>query len=1228
MNWTDDQRKVIETRKRNILVSAAAGSGKTAVLVARIMSLILDPDDPADIDELLIVTFTRAAAAEMKSRILKAVAEEMEKDPGNRHLADQLSLIHNAEITTIDGFCSRVVREYGHTRGVTPGFRVANDGELRLLKSETADRTIEEAYAGELVEKERFDAFADTYVTGRNDSVLAKLLIRVSDAADSEPDPYKWLNSCRSDSDETNGEAFVRECLRDVYVKTGLIRQTAEENLRCASLPGGPSAYLKAAGSDLSFAEELCRERDYDRIRVLAENWTPERLSSAKPAPGEDPVLREKFKKRRELLKKYRKSLSEGMYPVNMEQARIIQDESGKVTDVLIELTLIFREKLREAKKRRNIMDFADLEHEALSILAGPEGRTEAAAELSSRFREIMVDEYQDSNYLQEAILLQVSRLPEGSQNYFTVGDDKQSIYSFRQARPELFLEKYSLYRKDPEKGRRIDLSRNFRSRREVIDTVNSVFSAIMIPETGGIPYDEDSRLVFGADYPESGGFETEVIPVFSGEKDDEGQPLLEGGSDEKVVLEAGAIGARILELVKNGRIYDASEGGMRGIRYGDIAVLLRSVKGISDQVVSTFMSMGIPAYSETRTGYFDAPEVQAVLCFLEILDNPRQDIPFAAVLRSGFLGLDAEELASVTASARAAAPEKREILLRDAVYFYAESGEKEELREKLKAFLAFYESLRDRLSYTPVHELVSSVLTETGYLSFVSAMPGGEQRTLNLRLLEDQALEYESTSYSGLFNFVRYIRNLEKQDADPGEVSILPGNGDVVRILSVHKSKGLEYPVVFVSGLGRKFNRRSASENPLIHHAFGIAADHVDLLRRVKIPTIRKTAAASRIRQDAAGEEIRVLYVALTRARQKLILTGTVRDEEALNERLNLMDSEGPMSAGYLLTAGCFFDWILPVCGRVLRETEKNGSSPFLRVTPVKPSDLIFAEAEAGTGKEAAFTLLRQTGPGSVFDRELRDELERRFSFRYPFEGRENIPVEISVSEIKRRMAEVPGDDDAVRVVTEEFYPAEEERRTVPEFMVSASGEEQRERQPLTAAERGTAYHRAMELLDYAALPGEDGTPESSMEARIAEMVSSGRLSEREAETLDPKQFVTFIESRLGGRMRRAALSGKLRREQPFVLAMPASRISPEWPEDEDIFVQGIIDAYFPEDDGIVLVDYKTDRVRPGQENELAERYRVQLLAYREALERASGKRVTETYIWSAALGTEIRVF
>lgn len=1243
MNWTDDQKKVIETRGKSILVSAAAGSGKTAVLVERIMGLITDAEHPADIDDLLIVTFTRAAAGEMKARISRALTEARERDPDNEHLARQMLLIHHAEITTIDGFCAGIVREYGHLTGVTPGFRIGGEGEVRLLKKDIARDVVEEAYGREGEKLLAFTDFSEMFATGKNDTVLDDMILRVYEAAVSNPDPDVWLNGCRSKDDKSeNGEpVWMQYYLEGIRRKTGLIRIYAKENLDIALREDGPSSYQDVARADYD-AVVLCETASgYRELRDAAASYVPKRLPGGKAKPDETPGLRDRFRKNREKIKSALNSLREELCIEESGRMEEYGRRCGEALDVLIDLVFRFREMFTEAKRRKNMMDFSDVEHEALGILVTEGGQSPAAALLAGRYREVMVDEYQDSNYLQEAILTSVTGILSGVHNYFTVGDVKQSIYSFRQARPELFLAKYKEYREDAEKGGvRIDLHKNFRSRGEVISTVNAIFRMIMHAESGGIEYDEDAALTEGASYPPGDGFETELMPVFTGEKDDEGEAVMEDtGASAAAELEARAIGDRILRLLDEQQIWDKKEKRMRNVRCKDIVILMRSVKGVADGVVRILGSMGIPAYSEVRTGYFDAPEVQTLLSFLEILDNPRQDIPLAAVLLSPWPGFTPEELAVITARGRAKVPEKQQPSLYDVLLSAA--GDDDEIARRAERFLQFYGEKRESLPYTPLHELISSLLSETGYLDYAAALPNGAQRELNLKMLVDQAADYESTSYTGLFHFVRYIRNLEKQEADPGEASLLSGNEDVVRVLSIHKSKGLEYPVVFVAGLGRKFNMGSLTEKPLIHQDLGLASDYVDPDRRLRIPTLKKYAVAARIREDQLSEEMRILYVAMTRAEQKLILSGCIKDEETLRDRSLLTGADRErLPAGYVMSAGCFFDWILPAANVILAEDARCGRKPFLLECPVKPSYLASHEVGNAVTREAEIEELRLLKRGMVFDPGMKKLMDERFFFRYPYEGRENIPVEMSVSEIKRRGMEEPESDYAREEAEELFKPLEPEQRTVPRFIREREGRRQQEMpsaEPeaasadgetasrVTGAALGTAFHRAMELYDYGRLKGSEPDHIACAEEQLREFAESGCMTREEAEAVRTEWIAAFTKSSLGKRMRAAAERGSLKREQPFVMAVSASDIDPEWPDDEEIFVQGIIDAFFAEGDKLVLVDYKTDRV--SDEAELLKRYRIQLKTYAEALTRTNRMPVGEMLIWSAALKKEIEV-
>ena len=1355
VTWTDEQKQVIETRKRNILVSAAAGSGKTAVLVERILHRVTDPEDPADIDELLIVTFTKAAAGELRERITRALAEAHDADPDNEHLAHQVSLMPGALITTIDGFCSYVVRNYGQRIGIAPGFRVAESGEAELMKQDALKEVLEQAYADEDPErKARMDAFIETFATGRHERLLEEAVLRTAEAAESCPDPQAWLDECMACTDMETADdllaaPFMQLLLEEAAAEAESGWICAKKNLDLALREDGPSAYLPAAEADYALFDSLVRQiralragqaadtdaelpgqsrelrnvradgrsDDKDRTgsvdisgsadvadsadpadsadktavcdscRKLLTGFVPVRLSTKKPSAGEKPELREVFKNCRSEANEIRETLLNEFFSLSLDDALFFLKASYGPIATLIELAGRFLERFAAIKASGHVLDFADLEHDALEILK----RTEAAAELSARFREVMIDEYQDSNYLQEEILLAVSRNRlMGEQNYFCVGDVKQSIYSFRQARPELFMEKYERYRVRPEDGVRIDLHRNFRSRREVIDAVNGIFRLIMRKEIGGINYDDDAALIEGAGYLPAEGMETELLTVITNEKDEEGQELLEekssaGGARE---LEARAVGMRIRELMANEEIWDRSKGCMRKLRYSDIVILLRTMEGWADTYADVLESMRIPVYSTAKSGYFTAPEVMTVLNFLSIVDNPQQDIPFAAVLTSAFVSLEAEDLAEIRtadlAKSLSGSTRREDISLYEAARAYAGNLQSDAartdagnsgtagaasqtdasgvhggnsqsdaartgtgnpegdggtvnpaLRETLQDFFAFYDSVRARVPDTPLHELIHLILTESGFLDYTSALPGGAQRALNLRMLADKAAEYEKTSYIGLFNFIRYIENLQKYSQDFGELSTISEQDEVVRIYSIHKSKGLEYPVVFVSGLGKRFNMQDLNTDLQIHPDMGIATGYVDYRRRVKAPTLHRQAIRRRKMKDVAGEELRVLYVALTRAQQKLIMTGALADEEAVEKMFYRIPDD---------------------CVRQLNErAERIGLPEVIRLRTVKPSEMVVDALETGIRRNDVLDALREVSRDRVYDPVMRKVIEDRFSYVYPYARGAEVPVEISVSELK--MEAIHGAEAALKDLDEETVPgiwelpqlSEASFRDCKTLESTESGGVVSEGSGFKragtegsdfkeagfgeavsgGAARGTAYHRVCELLDLRSLAKLEGEVLlRAVEAQIAGMKEDGRLLPEEAEYVRSRDIAAFAASPLGQRMAAADAREDLYREQPFVLGMDAAEIHDYWPLGEEVFVQGIIDAFFYEPDGrdglkLILVDYKTDRVSGPEQ--LRGRYQVQLDSYAEALGRITGIPVAEKLIWSFCLGQEL---
>ena len=1275
VQWTSDQQKVIDTRESNILVSASAGSGKTAVLVARIMSLITDPERPFDIDRMLIVTFTKAAAGEMKDRIAAAINDAQKRDPDNEHIMRQSGLIHNAKITTIDGFCSFVLRNYCHLTDIEPGFRIGEEGEMQLLMHDVLEEVLRDYYALEDPEERgKFENLVESFVTGKSDKPLEEAIFRVFEACESQPDPLSWLAMCRDNNragsfEEILGTDWMQMLLADGEMLAGEGLRLAKENLVLAGRADGPEAYLSMAEEDLHFYEKFFELSGYEERRAWCREFTAPVLSRKRAGKGEDPSLRDRFKENRSRHGKIRSELASDYYGGSPEQVVSALAGSGAVLDELITVTENFLHRYAETKREKKLIDFPDLEHYALKILRDERGeRTDAAKELAGNFECVIVDEYQDSNYLQEAILTAVTRMEEGRDNYFCVGDVKQSIYGFRHARPDLFMRKFYDYAgeggEEPvSRGVRIDLLKNFRSRKEVLDFSNGLFRQIMRREIGGVCYDRDAELICGASYPETDGgeYDTEILIAETKEENADGSTFLEDtGRDAQKQLEARMIAERIREMVRHEKITDTKTMKDRPIEYRDIVILLRTMTGYADTFAEVLTECGIPAFSTAKSGYFNAMEVMTILNYLSIVDNPEQDIPFTAVLRSPIVGLSAEEITCIRIVSGSPASDKDAKFLTMAEcarrylakYGEAEAGTDAELAAKLESFFSFYRKIRESVPYTPIHELIWEVLTGTGYLDYVSALPGGTQRAANLRMLVEKAIAYEGTSYFGLFNFIRYIRNLRKIDVDFGEVNVLGESENVVRLISIHKSKGLEYPIVFAAGCSKQFNLQDIRASLLIDPEMGLASDYTDLSRRVKYASVKKNAVAGKKRRETAGEELRVLYVALTRAKQKLIVTGTIGSEEDFEDLKNLPQplSEVLFEENYILNAKNMLTWILPAASRMQERAVLEGKQSHLRIELIKPSSLLGQAVREESRVSETLRILFEMNGEEVYDPEIRRIIEERFSYQYPFGDRGTVPVKVSVSELKK---ESMRDEEA-----HEAFPEEIPVPFIPSF-IRESGAPDREAQKPDGqitidqwvsmkegsgeeiflegkgssgvpggAVRGTAYHKVMELLDYAEFaPDRRESTEAVVLGQMREFVRAGKMTEEDILLVNPKDIARFIESSLGRRMRDAALRGKLRREQPFVLAVKASEINASYPEDEDIVVQGIIDAFFYEGEGeneeVILLDYKTDRVP--ELAALGKRYKVQLDSYAEALMRVTGKRVREKLIWSFGFGRQL---
>lgn len=1266
MKFTPEQQRVIELHNSNILVSAAAGSGKTAVLVERIIRMICDGEHPADIDRLLIVTFTNAAAAEMRERIAAGITARLEADPGNEHIQKQSALLHNAQITTIDSFSLFLIRNHFNEIGLDPDFRVADEGEIKLLQQEVLAQLLEDAYAGQFVPEapEQFHACVEYFCPGGRESVLEQHILNLSRYAGSFPWPAEWLEERKNDYAAGDMEALVHSDYGQYLMER--VNRTVEgcleklrEVKRLCELPDGPYMYGELTEAEIEQLERLTSCKDLEEQAAKVPTVTFGRLPS-KRDDSVDPAKRELAKAIRNSVKDTLSDLSESYFKTPLELAV----EQGKACReplrMLLDLVLEFDRRLLAAKQERHLIDFSDMEHYALQILlkrekveeSGGTGtdRTETkyrivpsdvAMEYRQYFQEILIDEYQDSNLVQEYLLSAISGEEEGRYNRFMVGDVKQSIYKFRLARPELFLEKYDTYQETGDLCR-IDLAKNFRSRIQVVDAVNDVFSRIMSREIGGIAYDDKAALYPGAVYPaqENPAYGSELLLIRKPEKGEReesgiGEQHAEGAGvlvdyDNVRQLEALAIAARIKQLKGSLQVMEKSAGELRPVRYSDMVILLRTTSGWDEEFKKILEQQGIPVYITSKTGYFGALEVQELLQFLRVLDNPRQDIPLFGVMQSVFGGFTQEEIAQIRSGGEGHS--RKRMTLYEALKEVAQSGrtveegeeisagesagEEAELSQKADTFLQRIGHYRDLTPFTSIRDLLQRILDDYDYLNYVTALPAGSKRRANVEMLLTKASAFEKTSYFGLFHFIRYMEQLEKYDVDYGEADTLDENADVVRIMSIHKSKGLEFPVVFVSGLSKRFNMQDANQSLIVDMDLGVAVDYVDSVRRIKNKTLRRTVLSAKMKEDNLAEELRVLYVALTRAREKLILTAVL---DKADEKWELAQMTGQERLTYLdfCEAGSYMDFLLPI----LPQTG-------IAVKTLRTEDLAVEELREqlrmGDRREQLRLIAcgetTLTGDPEENERKLM-YLRERFAYQYPHPGLQKLYTKTTVSELK--IAAMAEKDEAA------FHTFEEKEVVpyIPGF--------RREQEKVSGAVRGNAFHRTMELLDFTYLFTESGLftgcpnnyeeyrrglDKNRLQNRLEEFLQretiSLRLTEEYAKAVSLPKILNFLEQELAYRMWRAQEQGLLYREQPFVLGIDAKRLDPDLPEGEKVLIQGIIDVFFIEDGEIVLLDYKTDVIDSLEA--LWNRYNVQIQYYEEALTKLMQMPVKERILYS----------
>ena len=1166
-NWTPEQRKAIDTRGTNLLVSAGAGSGKTAVLVERIVSMVVDSEKPIDIDRLLVVTFTNAAAAEMRERIGAALAKLHSESPDNERLIRQSLLLGKAPIMTLHSFCLDLLRQHFYMLDLDPAFRVADEHEAQLLREEAVEAVLEDNYT------DPSDAFMNLIegFTGKHDDrEVRELILRLAAFADSSPDPNTWLSEAAGDfAGERMQDAmqsYCQELCSLVCAELLSAHDCLAEAVEVAQMQDGPAHYLERLYEEMQSVAAA--------LAVSGEGWDILRQEVLKIAFGRlpsrkvtDQDLRDRCKGHRDEAKDIvGRKLASWLTQSTADFAHGM-GLAAPVVHCLVESTLRFQKRYARLKREKSLMDFADLEHFCLQLLADVNGAASPVAEqLQQRFAEILTDEYQDINAVQERIIRSLTR----GDNSFMVGDVKQSIYRFRLAEPSLFIQKSHTFR-EAVGGEAIDLSSNFRSRRHVIDSVNYLFSRIMTEEVGEVAYDADAALKTGATFPEhpqSAPAQAQLCLLdrrSSDADDDEEQP-------DAATAEARFLAGEIRQLVAMGEnlVYDRRLGSYRPVQYRDIVVLLRATRGFVEVFVDHFGKQGIPAFADTAAGYFAATEITTMLSLLRVIDNPEQDIPLAAVLRSPLLGLSGEELSEIR-------------VCEEGGSLFAALGERglvdDALGTKLRGFLATLLKWRQTARRGSLPELIWRLYRETGYYVFVGATPGGMQRQANLRALYDRACQYERTSFRGLFRFLRFIERLQESEGDLGSAKVLGESEDVVRILSVHKSKGLEFPVVFVAGLGRRFNMGDQNRSVLIHRTLGLGPHVIELDSRQRYPTLPRIIIQGRLRREALAEEMRILYVAMTRAKEYLYLVGSLAGRENKVAEWRRTVRNLTVNKRILATARTPLDWIGPAVLPAI------GDSPFaLQLVGPEP-----AMRAAAVPCEANARPLPQEG---AEDMSATSEISRALCWTYPGLAVSTLAAKTTVSELKGRSADVEAD------------PGHDLLSQLKGAVLPATG----------GVEVGSAVHSLLQHADFTR-----GADIDYLRQLRDRLVSQNTIPESVAGGIDLQPLADFFSRALGGRLSGAE---KVWREVPFSMMLPLQDVYPGQEGDEKVMLQGIVDCLFVQGEQLVLVDFKTDRSL-----RLLPAYRSQLDLYMRAVSRLFGRRVDEAYVAFVTLRQDIRI-
>lgn len=1197
------------------------GSGKTAVLVERIINKVLN--EKINIDEILVVTFTNAAASEMRERVLDAIYKKLDEEPENENLQKQITLLNKASICTIDSFCLEVVRNYFYElENISPNFRIADTSEIELLKQEVIDDIFEEKYEKE---DEDFTKLINIYTSYRDDTPLKDLVLKIYSYIQSNPFPEKWLNDKieifnledKLEEDFSNtiwGKELLKE-VKEIVIDSITALNRIEKHL---SVEPELEKFWQTIRSDIEQLETLKEHTNsWDDAYTISKylefvTW---------PRKSSNLEVKEKAKDVRDEVKEKIKNISKKILICSSKEANQDIYDMYLVLKKLENLILEFQKEFTKRKRDKNIVDFHDIEHFALKILLktnedGNIEKSEIAKKYQNKFKEVAIDEYQDSNLVQEYILTAVSN----NKNIFMVGDVKQSIYKFRQAMPELFLSKYDTYKKKEDKGEnddlKIQLFKNFRSKKNVLDFTNIIFQDIMSNQLGDILYDKEEYLNLGANYPEINQNQKTEIHIIQTKE----QEILETNEEniesenteeehvEDIELEARFVANKIKELIKNKfQVYDRKKEKYRDIEYKDIVILLRATSKSAPIFEQELLNLSLPVFSDSSQEYLDSIEIQTVMSLLKIIDNPIQDIPLVTVLRSPIGKFTDDELIQIRLSDK-----------KDNFYTCMQKAKisvNSELSNKIEQFLSNLDNWRKEQEYLALDELIWKIYSDTGYYNYVSLMPNGMLRQANLRMLFERAKQYETASFKGLYNFIHFIEKIHLSSGDLGAAKIIGENENVVRIMSIHKSKGLEFPVVFLSSTGKQFNLMDLNESILLHQEMGIGVKYIDYEKQIQYDTLSKAAIRNKILTETLSEEMRILYVALTRAKEKLFITGIQKDYDKIKEKMMgqieqyPLNDENKINPILLKKYKKYLDWIM-----LVYMYEKENITDIAELHIHNKSELLKLLEKSNDEYIDIIGLLDNHNLNELSAKFKNiEDIQNVIENKYKFEASIAIPTKTSVTRLK----ELANENNRVRRTAESFLNEEDSKSSydkfeIPKFMKNDKQEK------LTGARKGTLLHLCMQKLEI----GKDYEL-SDIKELVNNLKDREIITQLEAENININAILKFTKSNIWEELKNAK---EVHREEPFYMTIPAKEIYKKDVE-EEILVQGIIDLYYIDiNDNLVLLDYKTDYLENGEE-ELIQKYDNQLQLYKKALEDALNRKVDKLYIYSTYLGKEIKI-